>query len=122
VAILGLATSVATLMTGAFLYGLGTGLFSPATSAWTADLSDEQHRGRGMATMYIALEAGIGLGAMVAGWLFRDQLAMVPLIFYGCAFTSVVGLLYLLTRHRQSIQPAMLQKEKRTTNDSRTTH
>jgi MFS family permease len=111
VAILGLANSVVTLMAGAFLYGLGTGLFSPATSAWTADLSHEHHRGRGMATMYIALEAGIGLGAMVAGWLFRDRLEMVPLIFYGCAFTGVLGLGYLLAKHRQTVQPLILQKE-----------
>lgn len=110
-AILGLATSVTSLMSGAFLYGLGTGLFSPATSAWTADLSHEHHRGRGMATMYIALEAGIGLGAMVAGWLFRDRLQMVPLIFYGCAITSVIGLAYLLANHKQRFQTVMLQKE-----------
>lgn len=104
VCILALASSVAMLLTGAFIYGLGTGLFSPATSAWTADLSHEQHRGRGMATMYISLEAGIGLGAMVAGWLFRDHLKMVPVIFYGCAFISGIGWLYLVTKHKQSIQ------------------
>ena len=105
VAVLGLANSATTLMAGAFLYGLGTGLFSPATSAWTADLSHENHRGRGMATMYIALEAGIGLGALVAGWLFQDHLEMIPVIFYGCALSSVLGLLYLLAKHRQNVQP-----------------
>ena len=101
IAIVGMASSVATLMTGAFLYGLATGLFSPATSAWTADLSHEEHRGRGMATMYIALEAGIGLGALVAGWVFQDQLERVPMIFYGCAFTSLAGLVYLLLKYRR---------------------
>jgi MFS family permease len=101
VALLGLSSSVAVLMTGAFIYGLGTGLFSPATSAWTADLSHELHRGRGMATMYIALEAGICLGAMVAGWVFQDQLDRVPLIFYGCAFVSMLGLLYLVIKHNK---------------------
>ena len=102
VILLGLASSVTTLLAGAFIYGLGTGLFSPATSAWTADLSHENHRGRGMATMYISLEAGIGLGAMVAGWLFQDQLSRVPFIFYGCAVTSIFGLLYLLLKYKKS--------------------
>jgi predicted MFS family arabinose efflux permease len=51
--------------------------------------------------MYIALEAGIGLGAMVAGWIFQDQLNRVPLVFYGCAFVSVLGLLYLLIKHNK---------------------
>ncbi len=101
VVLLGIASSVAVLLTGAFIYGMGTGLFSPATSAWTADLSHENHRGRGMATMYIALEAGIGLGAMVAGWLFQDHLNRVPFIFYGCAFTSILGLVYLLIKHKK---------------------
>jgi MFS family permease len=98
VALLGFANTAFWLMAGAFLYGLGTGLFSPAISAWTADLSDEQHRGRGMATMYIALEAGIGLGAMAAGWIFRDKLAMIPPVFYGCSIISLTGLAYLLLR------------------------
>lgn len=98
VVMMGFAASVGGLLASAFVYGLGTGLFSPATSAWTADLSHEEHRGRGMATMYIALEAGIGLGAMVAGWVFQDQLNRVPVIFYACGLTSALALLYLLVK------------------------
>ncbi|HVF96619.1 MAG TPA: MFS transporter, partial [Flavisolibacter sp.] len=100
VIMLGLATSVLTLLSGAFVYGLGTGLLSPSVTAWTADLSDETHRGRGMATMYIALEAGIGLGAMTAGWIFQDHLDRVPVIFYACAAITMVGLLYLLANKK----------------------
>ena len=110
VALIGLSTNVIWLLCGAFVYGLGSGLFSPAISAWTADLSAEEHRGRGMATMYIALEAGIGLGAMGAGWLFQDRLQMIPPVFYGCALTSVAALAYLLLKHRgrpQSVLPTI---------------
>jgi MFS family permease len=98
--LIGFSSSPALLLSGAFIYGLGTGLFSPATSAWTADLSHEQHRGRGMATMYIALEAGIGLGALAAGWVFQDHLERVPVIFYACAATCVLGYLYLISTQR----------------------
>lgn len=98
--LIGLATSPLLFFAGAFLYGIGTGLFSPATSAWTADLSHEEHRGRGMATMYIALEAGIGLGALVAGWVFQDHLERVPAIFYACAGTCVLSFLYLLSKEK----------------------
>lgn len=108
VIMLGLANSVAWLMTGAFIYGMGTGLFSPATSAWTADLSHEEHRGRGMATMYIALEAGIGLGALVAGWIFQDYIHRIPAIFYACAITSVFGMIYLLVKFRGDTPKASL--------------
>lgn len=109
VVMLGLASSVFSLLAGAFVYGLGTGLFSPAVSAWTADLSHVDHRGRGMATMYIALEAGIGLGALVAGWVFQNHLQLVPPIFYGCAFVSLIGLVYLLIRHRSAVQTVTQQ-------------
>lgn len=102
VVILGVAWSVASLLTGAFIYGMGTGLFSPSVTAWTADLSDEHYRGRGMATMYIALEAGIGLGAMMAGWLFQDHLGRIPGIFYGCAVTTAFGFVYLLLKHKRA--------------------
>ncbi len=57
--------------TASVCFGLAWGMNSPTVQAWTADLSDEATRGRAMATMYIALEAGIGLGAVVAGWLLN---------------------------------------------------
>ncbi len=84
------------LMCGALVYGIATGLFSPASSAWTADLSHPEQRGRAMATMYISLEAGIGLGAAISGWIFADHLQRVPGIFFGAAAISAVGLLYLI--------------------------
>ena len=57
--------------TAAILYGMSNGMNSPTIQAWTADLADEATRGRAMATMYIALEAGIGLGAVASGWLLN---------------------------------------------------
>ncbi|GAB3996796.1 MFS transporter [Spirosoma daeguense] len=57
--------------TAAIFYGMSWGMNSPTVQAWTADLSDEHTRGRAMATMYIALEAGIGLGAVGAGWMLN---------------------------------------------------
>lgn len=57
--------------TAAIFYGISWGTNSPTVTAWTADLSSERTRGRAMATMYIALEAGIGLGALGAGWVLN---------------------------------------------------
>ncbi|MGF7217697.1 MFS family permease [Spirosoma lacussanchae] len=57
--------------TAAVGFGLASGMNSPTVQAWTADLADEHTRGRAMATMYIALEAGIGLGAVAAGWMLN---------------------------------------------------
>lgn len=98
--IIGWAQSVIALMVGAFIYGIATGLFSPASNALTADLSLPEHRGRAMATMYIALEAGIGMGALLAGWAFADRMHMVPPIFFASALVSLAGLVYLLVTFR----------------------
>jgi MFS family permease len=63
--------SVMWFWAAAICYGLSSGMNSPTVQAWTADLSNEHTRGRAMATMYIALEAGIGLGAVGSGWMLN---------------------------------------------------
>ena len=93
---IGLAKSPMALLVASVVYGVGSGILSPAVSAWTVDLSNPERRGKATATMYIALEAGIGLGALLAGWMFQDVFGMVPWIFYICGFTCLLGLVYLL--------------------------
>lgn len=90
-----LAGSSVMLMAASAVYGVATGMLSPAANAWTIDLSDPQHRGKAMATMYIALEAGIGLGALLAGWLYVDDIRAIPLTFYWCTGITLTALLYL---------------------------
>lgn len=92
---IGLANSSLVLMGAAVLYGISTGMLSPAAYAWTIDLSDPEHRGKAMATMYIALEAGIGLGALLAGWLFIDDISAIPVTFFICTGITLTALVYL---------------------------
>ena len=65
--------------------------------AWTADLSDEHTRGRAMATMYIALEAGIGIGALGSGWLLNHVSAEsgIDLSFAVSGVLALVAVGYL---------------------------
>ncbi|MBB6499551.1 MFS transporter [Pedobacter cryoconitis] len=91
----GIANSSFTLMASSALYGVATGMLSPAVNAWTIDLSDPKHRGKAMATMYIALEVGIGLGALLAGWLFVDDIKTIPYIFFINTVIAAGALLYL---------------------------
>ncbi|EDM38431.1 GlpT transporter; possible quinolone resistence NorA protein [Pedobacter sp. BAL39] len=83
------------LMSASALYGVATGMLSPSATAWTVDLSDPMYRGKAMATMYIALEAGIGLGALLAGWLFIDDISMIPVTFYCCSAVTILAFFYL---------------------------
>jgi MFS family permease len=91
----GFAGNSFSLMAASALYGIATGMLSPTATAWTVDLSDPEHRGKAMATMYIALEAGIGIGALLAGWLFVSDISKIPVIFYCCSGVTLLALLYL---------------------------
>ncbi|MBK9336343.1 MAG: MFS transporter [Lewinellaceae bacterium] len=93
-------TTPAMLYLSAVLFGLGNGVFSPAINAWTVDLGDPQRKGRSMATMYIALEIAIGLGAAVSGWYFASQMDRMPVVFYAAAGMSLLSFFYLLGRKR----------------------
>ncbi|MBB5394638.1 MFS transporter [Mucilaginibacter sp. AK015] len=88
------------LLVGGIVYGVATGILSPALNAWTVDLSKPAHRGKAMATMYISLEAGIGLGALISGWFYQDVIAMVPAILYATAVVAVMAVVYMAFRSK----------------------
>lgn len=98
--VIGYADSPAGLMTGAAIYGVASGILSPAINAWTVDMSHPDHRGKAVATMYIALEAGIGLGALFAGWYYADVITHIPFVMYASAGVVALCLIYMLLRKR----------------------
>ncbi|MDT0605997.1 MFS transporter [Croceitalea rosinachiae] len=89
------------LLFAASIYGLGMGILSPALNAWTVDLSPKEQRGRGISTMFIALEAGIGLGALFSGWYYQNSYENIPFTMYGCAIMVLLGLVFLLFKKEQ---------------------
>ncbi len=86
------------LLFAAGVYGLAMGILSPSLSAWTFDLSPADKRGKGVATMFIALEAGIGLGALFSGWYYQSKYEHIPEAMLGCAFLALVGIFFLLLK------------------------
>lgn len=95
--ITGYASSVAMFLTGAAFFGVAMGILSPVLSAWTVDLSGEHNRGRAIATMFISLEAGIGLGAFLSAELFSNQRENLPLVFFSMAAFALAALSYTVT-------------------------
>ncbi len=93
--VLGFGKSLNYLILGAGIFGIGSGILSPALNAWTIDLSEPSHRGRAMATMYIALEMGIGLGALFAGYIYHDIIHRIPQIIYGNSIVVFLALMYI---------------------------
>ena len=89
--------SVLWFLAAAVVFGIGTGLNSPTLYAWTIDLSHPERRGRAVATMYIALEIGIGLGALLAGWIFANQPDRLPYVHGLSLFCVLTAAVYLFT-------------------------
>lgn len=102
--ITGISTTSLGLLIGASIYGVATGIVSPAINAWTVDMSFPEHRGKAMATMYIALEAGIGLGALIAGWIYQDVISKIPLLMFFSAGITTVALIYTLFRLKYQLR------------------
>ncbi|MGA0559366.1 MFS transporter [Larkinella sp. VNQ87] len=103
-ALLLLAFSTSTLMflLAGVLFGISTGMYSPTAQAWTVDLSHAGNRGRALATMYIALEAGIGLGAYLSASIYHNQTEQFPMAFCFIAAFSGLAFLYLVSPWSQT--------------------
>lgn len=91
----GLSQDSFTFLTGALIFGAGYGLSSPSLFAWAADLAPEQYRGRGFSTLFMALEIGIGMGAMLAGQIYNGNPENFPIVFSGCGGLSLLAFVYL---------------------------
>ena len=116
-ALLTFGSSPTTFLLAAVVFGVGTGLNSPTLYAWTVDLGHPHPRGRAVATLYIALEGGIGLAPLLAGWVFDNQPARLPyvhglslaVVLAAAAYLAVVPLDVAGTAARQAeleVEPA----------------
>ncbi|RED26900.1 putative MFS family arabinose efflux permease [Flavobacterium cutihirudinis] len=94
------------LLVGAGIYGIGTGILSPAISAWTIDMSNPEHRGKAVATMYISMELGIGSGALLGGTYYNDQINRIPQIIRFDIVVLFLGIVYLVfwARNKRKIK------------------
>ena len=84
------ATSVP-MLTAGVVYGLSIGINMPAVFAWTVDLAPEGKAATSLSTMLMALEVGIGGGAVSGTWYATNPEVLLSL--YGsCAFLDWRGL------------------------------
>ncbi|AGA78447.1 MFS transporter [Echinicola vietnamensis] len=93
------------LVFSGILFGFSLGMTSPTIAAWTIDLSLSKFRGRGLATMYIALEAGIGIGALGSGWVYGNQQERFPLVFLLGTAGAIIAFIYLFITKTASKSP-----------------
>lgn len=94
--VLALSTTPAMLITAIAMYGLAQGMTSPTLLAWATDLSDEKHRGRGIASLYIFMELGIGIGAFISGFIYANDSDNFFVTFLTCSLLAMTAFLYLI--------------------------
>jgi MFS family permease len=82
-------------------YGLAHGATSPTLLAWATDLSDPNFKGRGVASVYIFMEFGIGFGAFASGLIYGNDPSRFALSFGICSLLAAIGFMYLLLHKPQ---------------------
>ena len=106
--VIAFANSQLQLIFGISLYGLAQGASSPTLLAWATDLSDPKAKGRGVASLYIFMEFGIGVGAFASGLIYANDPSRFAVSFLICAFFAGTALVYLFTFSRlRSPKPGM---------------
>jgi MFS family permease len=86
--------------TAAIVYGVSWGMNTPTLQAWAVDLSPPEARGRGLATMFMALELGIGVGALVSQWIYRNDISRIGHPFYVSGILAFMAFVYLWYKNK----------------------
>lgn len=101
---LGSAETKAMATMGALLYGASIGINMPTVFAWTTDLAQPGKVALALGTMLMALEVGIGAGAVYSGVRFEGMVERIPELYYvggfGTAIAAIALIPPLLKGHR----------------------
>lgn len=106
-AVIAMAQDAFTVSLGGILYGISVGFNMPTVFAWTADLSKPGKVGLALATMLMALEIGIGLGAVVSGHIYSGNVNLIPFDYWLCVFAGGLGVLFLLIYRSRFEKPSV---------------
>jgi MFS family permease len=99
-----LANSPLLFILGGITFGMATGMCTPTLIAWAIDLSHEQQRGRALSTVYMALEAGIGLGAIVGGFMYQGNIQNLLLAYLFSGLVASFSLVSMYIYKNKSAQ------------------
>ncbi len=100
--VLAFSNSVTLMMIGSVIYGLSWGINSPALSAWTVDLCAPENRGKAIASMYIALEIGIGAGAIFSAWIYNNNANHFTYAFLLPGFFALLAFFLLIRWNKKA--------------------
>lgn len=95
--VLAFASNSVMLLLAAAIIGISSGLNSPTLFAWAIDKSHDRFKGRGIATLYIALEAGIALGSIFSAAVWNNESAGFTRAFLLCFGLALLALVILIS-------------------------
>lgn len=102
--LLGLAQGAFLLLVAAFIIGLGYGGIQPSLQARSIDLVEPNRRGAATATFFSGIDLGIGLGAIVLGYVVK-YLGYQNMFLLSGFFVVLSAWLYYRSRVKESAAP-----------------
>lgn len=89
------------LILAAAIYGLGFGTVQPALQAWAVDKAPNNRKGMANATFFSFFDLGIGLGAIIFGWIAQNFGYQFIYLIAACSvLVSLAIYIYLFLRAR----------------------
>lgn len=102
--VIAFASTTFQLIIGIVIYGFAQGVTSPTLLAWATDLSPADRKGRGVSSLYIFMEFGIGMGAFMSGLIYANRISRFDSTFLVCGGLAGLAFLYLLFARTPPIQ------------------
>jgi MFS family permease len=109
-ALLGVATTKAMATLGALVYGASVGINMPTVFAWTADLAQPGKVALALGTMLMALEVGIGSGAVFSGLRFGGDVGNIPELYYTSGLGAAIAAIVLFPAFLKSLKQAKMSR------------
>jgi MFS family permease len=86
-----LAETAGEAIVAGIVYGASVGINAPAIFAWTADLARPGATGLALGTMMLAMEIGIGAGALFAGYLYAGEVERLAWVYGACGVWAALA-------------------------------
>ncbi len=91
----------------AVVCGFASGINSPALFAWAVDVANGHRAGRAMATLFIALEAGITIGAFASAFIYNNHFENFTVVFSAIAILNMGALTFLFFGVKNPKEPLL---------------
>jgi MFS family permease len=99
--VISIAESAMVATIGGVIYGVSVGINMPTIFAYTVDFARKGKVAQALGTMLIALEVGIGIGAVISGYFYGGEVERIPFTYQLCAVISILAavVLFVFRKH-----------------------